>query len=86
MTLPSGIVLSVEVKTRKRLPVLLTNALVQAEAYGPSGSVPVAVLSGLGEEPLIVLPLHAFRIIAGLASPDASAQLPLDFAKKEEAA
>lgn len=66
VTLPCGVVLSPEVKTRKRLPALVVRALDQARGYGPAGSVPAAVLSETGGEPVIVLPLRAFRRIAGL--------------------
>lgn len=66
VTLPCGVVLSPEVKTRKALPALVTKALAQAKGYGPAGSVPVAVLSATGGEPVIVLPLRAFRVVAGL--------------------
>lgn len=71
--------LSPEVKTRRRLPALVMNALMQAAGYAPSGAVPIAVLSATGEEPIVALPLWAFRIIAGLdvAAPDAQLRLPL---------
>lgn len=65
VTLPCGVVLSCEVKTRKRLPALLVAALAQAKRYAPE-AVPTAVVSATGGEPLIVLPLRAFRRIAGL--------------------
>ena len=80
VTLPCGVVLSPEVKTRARLPALVTKALDQAKGYGPAGSVPAAVLSATGGEPLIVLSLRTFRVIAGLDSPPCSpAQLPIAF-------
>ena len=79
VTLPCGVVLSPEVKTRARLLALVTKALEQAKGYGPAGSVPAAVLSATGGKPLIVLPLRAFRIIAGLDAPAATAQLPITF-------
>jgi hypothetical protein len=66
VTLACGTVLQPEVKTRKKLPALITTAIAQATGYGPRGSVPVAVLSATGEEPLIVVPLRAFCRIAGL--------------------
>jgi hypothetical protein len=64
--LPCGELLSVEVKTRKALPSLLRKALAQAAGYGPAGAVPCAVVSQTGGEPIIALPLRAFRRIAGL--------------------
>ena len=58
--------LSVEVKTRARLPALLVAALAQAKRYGAADAVPAAVVSATGGEPLMVLPLRAFRRIVGL--------------------
>ena len=80
VTLPCGLTLSCEVKTRKRLPALVTKALAQAAGYAPSGAVPAAVLSATGGEPLIVLPLRTFRTIAGLEARanDAQADLPYE--------
>jgi hypothetical protein len=63
--LPCGTVLTVEVKSRKHLPKLLTNALAQAQRYEPA-AVPAVVISELGGEALVVLPLRVFREIAGL--------------------
>lgn len=63
--LPCGAVLSVEVKSRKHLPKLLTRALAQAQRYEPA-AVPVVVISELGGEALVVLSLRVFREIAGL--------------------
>jgi hypothetical protein len=77
VTLPSGIVIAPEVKTRARLPALVTKALDQATSYGPAGSVPAAVLSATGGEPLIVLPLRAFRRIAGLDPAEPDTQIPI---------
>jgi hypothetical protein len=71
--------LTVEVKTRKRLPALVTKALAQAEGYGRSGDIPAAVLSATGCAPVIVVPLSAFRTIAGLESPANDDQTPLPF-------
>lgn len=76
--LPCGVVLSPEIKTRKKLPALVTAALTQAKGYGPPGSVPAAVLSQTGGEPVIVLPLRAFRRIAGLDAAEPT-QLPIAF-------
>lgn len=66
VTLPSGHVLSVEVKTRARLPVLLTRALEQAAGYAPD-AIPCAVLSETGGTALLVLPLAAFAAIVGVS-------------------
>jgi len=63
--LPCGIVIQVEVKTRKHLPKLLTAALEQARRYEPS-AVPVAVISETGGRALAVLSLTAFAAICGL--------------------
>ena len=65
ITLPGGDVLSVEVKTRARLPSLLRRALEQARRYAP-GAVPLAVVSETGGPALAVLELGAFARIAGL--------------------
>jgi hypothetical protein len=77
VVLPCGLTLMPEVKTRERLPVLLTRALAQAAAYGPAGSIPIAVLSATGGEPVVVLSIHAFRIIASLEVDTDGAQLRL---------
>jgi hypothetical protein len=66
VVLPSGVRLLAEVKTRSALPALVTKALDQAAGYAAPGDVPAAVLSATGGEPVIVLPLRAFRRIAGL--------------------
>lgn len=63
--LPSGAVLSVEVKSRKHLPKLLTKALAQAQRYEPA-AIPAVVISAVGGEALVVLPLRAFCSIAGI--------------------
>lgn len=69
VALPCGMIVQPEVKTRKRLPALVVQALAQARGYGPSGSIPAAILSETGGEPVIVLPLRAFRLVAGLEEP-----------------
>jgi len=66
--LPSGAKLSVEVKTRKRLPALLRAALAQAARYAPD-AVPVAVVSEKGGTALACLELKAFAALVGLAPP-----------------
>lgn len=66
--LADGARLSVEVKTRKRLPALLRAALAQARRYAPD-AVPVAVVSETGGTALAVLELKAFAALVGLAPP-----------------
>lgn len=66
VVLPSGHTLSVEVKTRARLPALLTSALEQAAGYKPD-AVPCVVLSATGGTALVVLPLRAFAAIGGVS-------------------
>jgi len=81
VTLPCGITLVLEVKTRASLPALLRKALDQAARYLP-GAVPCAVLSATGGEALAVLPLRWFARIAGLAHLDKPEdQPPLPFAR-----
>lgn len=65
VVLPSGITLTVEVKTRSRGLAVITNALHQAAGYLP-GAVPLAVVSATGCEAIACLPLRAFAAIAGL--------------------
>ena len=67
VVLPSGVVLSVEVKTRKRLPSLLAAALEQARRYQPS-AVPCAVVSETGGRALAVLDLRDLALLVGLAA------------------
>ena len=78
VTLPCKITLQVEVKTRAKLPALVTSALAQAARYAP-GAVPAVVMSATGAEPLIALPLRAFRRIAGLEVAEADPQTALRF-------
>ena len=68
VTLPCGVRLTIEVKTRARLPALVTKAIAQAAGYGRPDDVPMVVLSQTGGEPMAVLPLRAFRRIAGLGA------------------
>lgn len=65
VTLPCGLVLQAEVKTRRRMPALIAKAIEQARRYAPS-AVPAVVLSETGGEALLVLPLRSFRTIAGV--------------------
>lgn len=66
--LADGVRLVVEVKTRKRLPALLRDALAQARRYAPD-AVPVAVVSETGGHALAVLELRTFAALVGLAPP-----------------
>jgi hypothetical protein len=68
VVLPDGTKLSVEVKTRARLPALLRAALAQAARYAPD-AVPVAVVSEKGGTALACLELKAFAALVGLAPP-----------------
>lgn len=64
--LASGLVIQAEVKSRKRLPYLLTGALKQAEGYAPD-AIPLAVVFQRGErEGLAILRLRDFTRLAGL--------------------
>jgi hypothetical protein len=76
VTLADGRVLSLEVKTRAKLPKWLRDAFAQAQRYLP-GAIPVVVLSETGGAPLAVLPLDAFAGFAGLQPQKDNAQLVL---------
>ncbi|MBL8720118.1 MAG: hypothetical protein JNL79_29295 [Myxococcales bacterium] len=65
VTLPSGLVLQAEVKSTKRPPKLVLDALEQARAYR-SDAVPLVVVAPFGGEMIACLPLSAFAQIAGL--------------------
>jgi hypothetical protein len=67
--LADGTVLSVEVKSRARLPALLRDAIAQATRYAPDGAVPVAVVSEKGGTALACVPLRAFAALVGVAPP-----------------
>lgn len=71
--LPCGLELSAECKKRESLPALIRGAMDQARRYLPN-AIPCAILAGFGEQPVIVLPLSAFREIAGLAPSEAPTQ------------
>ncbi len=65
--LSSGVVLGPEVKSRKRLPCLVTGALEQARRYFGGRTIPIAVLYELGARSGIVcLDLGAFAALVGL--------------------
>lgn len=74
--LPSGETLSPEVKTRKRLPKVITAALEQARRYCPSG-IPVAVVSQTGGAALVALSLKDFCRLVGLQQSQPGQQLAL---------
>lgn len=69
VTLPDGIVLAPEVKTRAKLPKYLASALEQAKGYAPEGAEPLAIISAKGGRALAVLDARAFARIAGLNQP-----------------
>ncbi len=78
--LPCGVVLAVEVKARKKIPTLVTKAIAQAANDGPRGAVACAVLAETGKEPLLVVPLRTFRIVAGIDGPvQADPQIAISF-------
>lgn len=66
--LPAGDRLVVEVKTRRRLPRLLTKALAQAAGYC-ADAIPCVVVSEFGGRALAVIDLHAFAALVGVAAP-----------------
>jgi len=74
--LDTGDVLTVEVKTRGKLPAWLVGALAQAERYLPGG-IPVVALSATGGPPLAVLPLADLARLLGLQPREVGQQLPL---------
>jgi hypothetical protein len=65
VTLPCGLVVQAEVKSRKVLPKLITDALSQARRYEP-GAIPMAIVNEMGGEAIACLPLKAFIAIAGI--------------------
>jgi hypothetical protein len=65
VTLPCGVTLIVEVKTRARGLALIMRALDQAAGYVPDAT-PCAIVSATGREPVACIPLRAFARIAGL--------------------
>lgn len=73
--LPSGDVLQPEVKTRKRLPRLIVDALTQAMRY-QADAIPVAVISETGGHAIACLPLEDLARLLGL-QPQRLVQLPL---------
>ena len=76
--LTSGELVQPEVKTRKRLPALIQQALSQAQSYQPD-AVPLGVLSATGGAAVACLLLEDFARIAGIA-PARLGQMPLSVA------
>ncbi len=65
--LPSGDVIFAEIKSRARLPVLMTGALSQAERYAKGRGIPIAVLFQKGaHRGIVALDLDAFVRLVGL--------------------
>lgn len=64
--LACGVTLAPEVKTRARLPSLLTKALEQARGYAPEGAEPIVIVSELGGRALAVIDARVFARIAGI--------------------
>ena len=77
VTLPCGVVLSPEVKTRAKLPVYLSNALEQARGYAPEGAEPIAIISETGGRALAVIDARAFARIAGINQPRSTSAPPI---------
>jgi hypothetical protein len=74
---PDGTLITTEVKSRKRLPRLLVDALAQAQRYAP-GAEPLAVLFERGQRSgLVVLSLDLFRRLTGISPPAAQLDLAL---------
>jgi hypothetical protein len=63
--LPTGDTLQPEVKTRKRAPKLVLDALAQARRYLP-GAIPVAIISQRGGEAIACIPLRDLARLLGL--------------------
>jgi|CZKU01.1.fsa_nt_gi hypothetical protein len=76
LRLPDASVLQCEVKTRKRLPKLVLDALAQAERYSPS-AIPIAVISQTGGGAIVCVKLADFVRLIGVKSPAVGEQLAL---------
>jgi hypothetical protein len=75
--LADGRMLQPEVKSRKNLPKLLTEALAQAKRYAPTAE-PVAVFYAYGDpNGVAVLDARLFAELVGLRDAEAGAQLSL---------
>ncbi len=74
--LPTGDVLQAEVKTTKRAPKRVLDALEQARKYTPD-AIPVAVISQTGGAAIACLPLADFVRLLGLKDPKPGEQLAL---------
>ena len=73
VVLASGLVLQPEVKSTKRPPKLVLDALEQARGYR-ADAVPLVVVAPYGGEMIACLPLLAFVQIAGIAPVELPAQ------------
>jgi len=85
VVLEDGTVLAPEIKTRAKLPKYLSKALAQAAGYAPRGAVPVAVISELGGQALVVIDARTFARLVGITKPEQTAQLSLSEARDCEA-
>lgn len=74
--LPSGDVLQAEVKTTKRAPKRILDALAQARRYAP-GAIPVAIFSQTGGAAIACVPLADFVRLLKLQEPQPGQQLCL---------
>jgi len=81
--LASGRLLQPEVKSRARLPKLLTDALAQARRYAPTAE-PVAVFYERGSRRgIVVLDAELFTELVGIRDDRAAAQLSLALTVKK---
>jgi hypothetical protein len=76
MRMDDGSIVQPEIKTRKRIPALIGDALAQAERYTPS-AFPIAITSETGGHAIACLPLDAFARLVGIRSPKPGEQLSL---------
>jgi hypothetical protein len=74
--LKCGETIQPESKTREQLPKWLVDAIAQCRRYAPT-AIPVVYISGLGGEPLALLPLRDFARLVGITEPRSGAQLTL---------
>jgi hypothetical protein len=74
--LPDGTVLQVEIKSTKRPPKRILDALDQARRYTPD-AVPIAVIAPFGGGAIACLPLVDLARLVGLRAPEVGEQLAL---------
>lgn len=74
--LPSGDVLQAEIKTTKRAPKRVLDAIAQARRYAPA-AIPIAIISQFGGEAIACCPLNDFCRLLGLQPPKPGQQLSL---------